>query len=51
VLYSAADGVFESSFQADSPIIMFTLFTAAGRMSSSATVWGFLHFAILCTTL
>jgi hypothetical protein len=44
-------GTFESSFPADSPIIMFTISTAAGRMSSSAIVWGFLHFAILCATL
>jgi hypothetical protein len=43
-------GTFESSFPADSPIIMF-ISTAAGIMSSSAIVWGFLHFAILCATL
>jgi hypothetical protein len=44
-------GTFESSFAADSPIITFTIFTVAGRMSSSAIIWGFLHFAILCATL
>jgi hypothetical protein len=44
-------GTFESSFPADSPIIMVTISTAAGRMSSSAIVWGFFHFAILCATL
>jgi hypothetical protein len=44
-------GTFESSFHADSPIILFTISTAAGRMSSSAIVWGFLHFAIACAAL
>jgi hypothetical protein len=43
-------GTFESSFPADSPIIMFTTSTAAGRISF-ASVWGFLHFAILCKML
>jgi hypothetical protein len=43
-------GTFESSFTADTPIIMFTISTAAGRMSSSVILWGFLHFAILCAT-
>jgi hypothetical protein len=41
----------EKSFPANSPIIMFTISTIAGRMSSSVIVWGFLHFAILCATL
>jgi len=38
---------------ADSPIIRFTISSAAGRMSSSSIVWGSLHFAILhvCATL
>src|SRR6218665_3996805 len=36
---------------ADSPIIGLAISTAAGRMSSSAIVWGSLHFAIICTTL
>jgi hypothetical protein len=44
-------GTFQSSFPADSPTIMFTISTAAGRMSSSAIVWGFLHFVILGATL
>jgi hypothetical protein len=44
-------GTFESSFSADSPITMFTISRAAGRMSSSANVWRFLHFVILCATL
>jgi hypothetical protein len=35
----------------DSPIIMFTISTAASGLSSSAIVWGFLHFATLCATL
>jgi hypothetical protein len=34
-------GTFESSFPAGSRIIMFTMSTAAGKMSSSAIVWGF----------
>jgi hypothetical protein len=41
-------GTFGSSLTADSPIIMFTISTAADRTSSSVIVWGFLHFAILC---
>jgi hypothetical protein len=44
-------GTFESSFSADSRIIMFTIFIAAGRMSSLAIVWGFLHFVIQYATL
>jgi hypothetical protein len=43
-------GTFESSFAADSLIIMF-ISTAAGKMSSSAIAWDFLHFAILCAAL
>jgi hypothetical protein len=44
-------GTFESSFPADPPIIMFTISTAAGTMSSAPIVWGFLHFVILRATL
>jgi hypothetical protein len=36
-------GTFESSFKVDSPIIMYTITTAAGRMSS-VIVWGLLTF-------
>jgi hypothetical protein len=43
--------IFECSFPADSPIIMFTISTAACKMSSSAIVWVFLHFATLRVTL
>jgi hypothetical protein len=43
-------GTFESSFPADSPIIMFNISAAADRMSSSAIVWGFLRVVILCAT-
>jgi hypothetical protein len=47
-------GTFESSFPADSPIIMFTISTAAGEMSPSAIVWAsyVLQFCVLpCKTL
>ena len=35
----------------DSPITRFTISIAAGRTSSSAIVWGSMHYAILIATL
>jgi len=44
-------GNFESSLLAYSPTIIFTISTAAGKISSSTMERGFLHFATLYATL